>query len=76
MVLGGSVQGNRIYGTWPTLALGGPDDTDSSGRWIPTTSIDQYGGTLAKWFGVPDVDIVQVFPNISRFSTPDLGFML
>jgi uncharacterized protein (DUF1501 family) len=75
MVMGGSVQGNLIYGTMPTLALGGPDDTDSSGRWIPTTSIDQYGATLAKWFGVPDVDIVQVFPNIDRFSTPDLGFM-
>jgi uncharacterized protein (DUF1501 family) len=75
MVLGGSVQGNRVYGTWPTLALGGPDDTDSSGRWIPTTSIDQYGSTLAKWFGVPDVDIAQVFPNIGQFSTPDLGFM-
>lgn len=75
MVLGGSVLGNRIFGTWPTLALAGPDDTDSSGRWIPTTSTDQYGATLAKWFGVADVDIAQVFPNIGRFSTADLGFM-
>ena len=75
LVMGGSVQGNRIFGIWPTLALSGPDDTDSSGRWIPTTSLDQYGATLAKWFGVPAVDIDQVFPNIGRFSTPDLGFM-
>ena len=75
MVLGGSVLGNRIHGIWPTLALAGPDDTDSAGRWIPTTSIDQYGATLAKWFGVADVDIAQVFPNLSRFSTADLGFM-
>ena len=74
--MGGSVAGNRMFGTFPTLALGGPSDTDSLGRWIPTTSIDQYGATLAKWFGVPAVDIAQVFPNIGRFSTPDLGFMV
>ena len=76
LVMGGSVVGQRLYGTFPTLALAGPSDTDSVGRWIPTTSIDQYGGTLAKWFGVPAVDIAQVFPNIGRFATPDLGFMV
>lgn len=76
LVMGGSVVGQRLYGTFPTLALGGPSDTDSLGRWIPTTSIDQYGATLAKWFGVPAVDIAQVFPNIGRFATPDLGFMV
>jgi uncharacterized protein (DUF1501 family) len=75
LVMGGSVQGQRLFGTFPTLALAGPSDTDSVGRWIPTTSIDQYGATLAKWFGVPAVDIAQVFPNIGRFATPDLGFM-
>lgn len=76
LVLGGSVQGQRVYGALPTLALAGPSDTDSLGRWIPTTALDQYGATIAKWFGVPAVDIAQVFPNIGRFATPDLGFML
>ena len=76
LIMGGAVNGQRIYGQLPTLALGGPSDADSVGRWIPTTSIDQYGATLAKWFGVPAVDIAQVFPNISRFATPDLGFMV
>lgn len=76
LVLGGSVRGQRLYGTFPTLALAGPSDTDSLGRWIPTTSLDEYGGTIAKWFGVPAVDIAQVFPNIGRFATPDLGFMM
>ena len=58
-----------------SLALGGPDDTDSDGRWIPTTAVDQYAATLAKWFGVPDADIPAVVPNIARFASRDLGFM-
>lgn len=74
-VMGGSVQGGRFYGNFPNLALGGSDDADSLGRWIPTTSIDQYGATLARWFGVPDADLVQVFPGIGRFPTSNLGLM-
>jgi uncharacterized protein (DUF1501 family) len=75
ILLGGAVRGGQTYGTFPTLALGGPDDTDSDGRWIPTTAVDQYAATLAKWFGVADADIPAVVPNIARFATRDLGFM-
>jgi uncharacterized protein (DUF1501 family) len=75
IVLGGAVRGGQTYGTFPNLALGGPDDTDSDGRWIPTTAVDQYAATLAKWFGVPDADIPAVVPNIARFPSRDLGFM-
>ncbi len=75
LVMGGGVQGGRFYGQYPSLALAGPDDTDSLGRWIPTTSIEQYGATLARWFGVPDADLVQVFPGVGRFATSNLGFM-
>jgi len=74
IVVGGGVQGQRIYGTYPTLQVGGPDDT-STGRWIPTTAVEQYSATLAKWFGVSPGLIPNVFPYIGRFATADLGFM-
>ena len=74
LIMGGAVNGQRTFGTWPTLAVGGPDDT-STGRWIPTTSVDQFAATLAKWFGVDNTKMSTVFPNLGRFSAPDLGFM-
>jgi uncharacterized protein (DUF1501 family) len=74
MVVGGSVAGQKLYGTFPTLAVNGPDDT-STGRWIPTTAVEQYSATLAKWFGVSPANMTQVFPYLGRFATPDLGFM-
>lgn len=74
MVVGGAVNGGKTYGKFPTLEVGGPDDT-STGRWIPTTSVDQFAATIAKWFGVDSTKMSTVFPNLGRFSTPDLGFM-
>jgi uncharacterized protein (DUF1501 family) len=75
LILGGAVQGNQIYGTFPTLALGGPDDADQNGRWIPTTALDQYAATLATWFGVPAGNLPAIFPNLANFPTSNLGFM-
>jgi uncharacterized protein (DUF1501 family) len=75
LVIGGAVQGGQIYGAFPAFQLGGPNDTDTRGRWIPTTSIDQYGATLASWFGIPDSAITQVFPNFSNFGGKKLAFL-
>jgi uncharacterized protein (DUF1501 family) len=74
LVVGGAVQGGRLFGAVPTLTIDGPDDT-GDGRWIPSTSVDEYSATLAKWFGVSATDMPTVFPNLGRFSHPDLGFM-
>lgn len=79
LVLGGAVAGNTLYGTYPTLALGGPNDTDGGtsprGRWIPTTSVEQFAATLATWYGLSPSDLTAVFPLIGRFPTPNLGFV-
>ena len=75
LILGGAVAGGDVYGQFPTLALGGPDDTGTRGRWIPTTSIDQYGATLAAWFGIANGDLPTVFPNLPNFGSQLLGFL-
>ena len=74
IIVGGAVKGGQTYGKLPTFAINGPDDT-GLGRWIPSLAVDQYSATLAKWFGLDTTDLAAVFPNLSRFSTPDLGFM-
>lgn len=74
LILGGAVKGQRTYGQFPALAVNGPDDT-STGRWIPTTAIDQYFATVAAWFGLDNGNLATVFPNLGRFSTPNLGFL-
>jgi len=75
MVMGGAVKGGQLYGTYPTLALGGPDDAGSNGRWIPTTSAAQYAATLASWFGVADDNLNSVLPVLGNFQTRNLGFV-
>ena len=74
LILGGAGNGQRTYGTFPVLTINGPNDT-STGRWIPTTAIDQYFATLATWFGVDPGNLATVFPNIGRFASPNLGFI-
>jgi uncharacterized protein (DUF1501 family) len=75
LMMGGAVKGNALYGTFPTLALGGPDDTGSNGRWIPSTSVDQFAATLASWFGVSNTNLPAIFPNLANFQTANLGFL-
>jgi uncharacterized protein (DUF1501 family) len=81
-VMGNAVRGGDFYGVpgpngsvFPTMLLGGPDDTDSRGRWIPTASVEQFAATLATWYGLAPADLPAVFPLIGNFASPSLGFM-
>jgi len=81
-VIGGAVKGKEIYGDFPQTAvtntgtgIDNPLDV-GSGRLIPTISVDQYAGTLAKWFGLSPAEISSVFPNLANFPVQDLGFMV
>lgn len=74
IIMGGAVKGGDIYGTMPSLAIDSDDDI-GEGRIIPTVSVDQYGATLAKWFGLAESDYPGVFPNLANFASSDLGFL-
>jgi len=73
--MGGAVKGGDIFGTFPTQELSGPDDANNRGVWIPTTSLDQYGGSLATWFGVNSSQLATVFPNLANFTSPLPAFL-
>lgn len=74
-VLGGAVRGAAMYGSFPTMATSAQHFLDSRGILIPTTSLSQYGATLARWFGVADEQLNAVFPALPNFAVRDLGFM-
>jgi uncharacterized protein (DUF1501 family) len=74
-VVGGAVQGQDMYGQYPVVGVNQANDL-GAGRLVPTTAVDQYAGTLARWFGLSDSQVREVFPNFANFgSSPYLGFM-
>jgi uncharacterized protein (DUF1501 family) len=75
LVMGGAVKAADVYGAFPALALQGPEDVTGRGVWVPTISLDQYGATLASWFGVADDSLTKVFPNLGNFSPRKLAFV-
>jgi uncharacterized protein (DUF1501 family) len=73
-VLGGAVNGGRFYGTAPRVSLQS-DDQVGQGRLLPTTSVDQFAATLARWFGCSVTELPGVLPNVGNFSNTALGFV-
>ncbi|HSG61373.1 MAG TPA: DUF1501 domain-containing protein, partial [Pseudomonadales bacterium] len=74
MIIGGAVNGSRIFGDLPELAIGSVDDI-GEGRIIPTTSMEQMAATLAGWYGLSAAQIAETFPNLRNFNSADLGFL-
>ena len=72
---GGPLTGGKFYGQFPSLALGGPDDANTRGTLVPTTSVDQYAATMAQWFGVSAANVPTIFPYVANFPTANLGFV-
>ena len=77
-----------FYGSAPPVSItntAAPEDQwhVGQGRLLPSTSVDQYAATLAKWFGVADNEMAGVLPNITHFGAAagrpdypvDLGFL-
>lgn len=75
LILGGAVKGGQVYGRFPYPALGGADDAGSRGALIPSTSLEQFGATLARWFGADAAGLATAFPALGAFAPQDLGFM-
>ena len=73
-VLDGAVQGGRFFGTAPKVSVTS-DDQVGQGRLLPSTSVDQFAATLARWFGVSATEMPGIFPNVGNFATANLGFM-
>lgn len=77
IVMGGDLQGARIYGHYPHLANGNPLDI-GGGSFVPTTSMEEYLAEMVLWLGTPVSDLPYVLPDLSKFwsvssRTPPLG---
>jgi uncharacterized protein (DUF1501 family) len=75
LVMGGSTLGGRIYGQFPSLEVGGPDDASGNGTWTPSTSSAQYAATLASWYGKSDLADVPEYATSSGANRARLNFL-
>ena len=68
IIMGGAVDGGKIQGTYPSLNIANnPLNLDARGRFIPTTSVDEFYAELALWFGVSPNDLNYILPNLCNF---------
>ena len=78
MVMGGQVNGGKMYGEkFPSLVLGGVDDAHNGkrGYWVPQMSSDQVAADLLMWLGLPQDKLTVVMPNLKNFAKKNVGFM-
>jgi uncharacterized protein (DUF1501 family) len=72
---GGAVKGGQLYGKLPTLALNGPDDFGTEGRWVPTTSMEQYAAPVLTWLGISEQDLPYILPNLGAFARNTVNYL-
>ncbi|MCC6814718.1 MAG: DUF1501 domain-containing protein [Rubrivivax sp.] len=84
LLVGGAVRGQAFYGQAPAVSVGdsgAPQDQGhvGRGRLLPSTAVDQFAATLARWFGVSATEQRDILPNLGAFGGSDypldLGFM-
>ncbi len=81
LIVGGAVNGGKIYGRFPLMTnyanfnATADDYSDNRGVMLPSTSLAQYGATLAQWFGAADGDLDGLFPVLPNFAVKNLGFV-
>ena len=63
----GTFKGGQMVGNLPDLSIDGPDDYSNKGRIIPGLAQDQLNATLCNWFGIDDIAMSEIFPNIGNF---------
>jgi len=70
MVLGGAVQGGRIYNDFPSMKMRPNNPADvGRGRLIPKYPYESFLVPIAKWLGVDDLQLNSVFPNLPNFNS-------
>jgi uncharacterized protein (DUF1501 family) len=79
LVMGGAVNGGKVYGQYPSLYANNPLDV-GRGRLIPQIAVDSYFAELALWLGVSPSNLPLVLPNIGNFydvtsGSPPVGFL-
>jgi uncharacterized protein (DUF1501 family) len=73
-VMGGAVNGGKFYGTAPSVSVFSNDQV-GQGRLLPSTAVDQFAATLARWFGCSASELPGILPNIGHFTNTNLGFV-
>ncbi len=73
LILGGGIQGGKVYGAMPDFDLGGSSDLSGQGIWIPTTSVTQMTAGIGSWIGLSSPQLATVFPDLGNFPTGPLA---
>jgi uncharacterized protein (DUF1501 family) len=77
-VIGGGLEGGRVYNDFPTSLLEGNDQDAGRGRLIPRYPWESMMVPIAEWAGLDASQQFSVFPNLQNFNSTHIidGHML